>query len=102
MSSFSNSNRALIICGIFSGIILYKFLKLKTITKPYEEPPELLDQTEQSAEFETEDPIPQPKIFEPQDWSIEEQDNILKLLVSIAQEQTIQDTIVHSSVTCNN
>lgn len=40
--------------------------------------------------------------FDASNWAVEESDNLLSLLISIAENEAIADTIIHRSVTCNH
>jgi hypothetical protein len=77
--------------GIVLGVLAYSALNKEIVPKPKRR--KKIRPIIESNSIES---------FDVSNWAVDESDNLLSLLISIAENEAISDTIIHRSVTCNH
>ncbi|KAJ3301882.1 hypothetical protein HDV03_000249 [Kappamyces sp. JEL0829] len=124
ISSATATKLALVFTGLLSGYLIYTIMGAKSAATPAVQPKKRRSSRRPRAagggnrravytmaaeesldvlnDIPTEVlPLP-PEVANADTWAVEESENLLGLILAIAEEQTMSDTIIHRSVTCNH
>jgi hypothetical protein len=86
--------------GIVTGCLIFWIISSRKTRKRFE-----VVIAKPSVANKDEEIFDQPEAIEEvneETWAVAESENLMKLVVAIAEEQTTKDTIVHRSVSCNH